>query len=269
MSMLEVSNLGFGYDNGEPILDRVNMVVSDTEIFVLMGPSGVGKTTLMKLINLLLTPSSGEIQFNFAPGAKESNSGLALRRRMTMVFQESALFNASAWGNVAYGALARMDSWSRWKEYFLRVVPSKTIRKKFSGVDNRVMEVLERLGLTHLEDRNALSLSAGERRRVLLARALITDPELLLLDEPTSNLDPRNCAIIESIIEQYKEAGNSIVLATHDMNQAERIGDQVGLLLDKNIVEQGPKEKIFSDPDQEETKRFIQGELVFSNSQES
>jgi|GEM_PF-1923166 len=264
MTLLKIEELSFNYPGGEPILRGIDLEVGEGETFVLMGPSGVGKTTLMKLVNLLLRPSTGKISFNFEGRSPTDGAELALRREMTMVFQEPALFNASVWVNVAYGLLVRENFFSRLKEGVLRLLPSAALRRRLSDVDPRVRGVLDRVGLSDFEDRDARSLSAGEQRRTLIARAILTDPRLLLLDEPTSNLDPRNCALIESIIEDYKGTGNSVLIASHDMNQAQRVGDRVGLLLGGEMIERGPKEKIFNDPEREETERFIQGDLVFS-----
>jgi len=261
--------LRFAYERDKEVLRGIDLEVDRGEIFVVMGPSGAGKTTLLRLLNLLERPTSGEIEFDFQGGSHTcpSNSTdmdmdmdgeplLLLRRRMALVFQETALFDTTVWGNVAWGLRVRMGLMERLKDRWGRLLNGR------SELDRRVREALEAVGLAGFERRPARSLSAGERRRVTLARALVVEPELLLLDEPTANLDPRNTALIESLIEESNRSGTTIVLATHDMNQARRLGDRVALLLDGQIVEEGPAERIFAAPEDGRTRAFIRGELV-------
>ncbi|MFQ6118220.1 MAG: energy-coupling factor ABC transporter ATP-binding protein [Candidatus Bipolaricaulia bacterium] len=256
MAILRADNLRFGYEKGREVLHGIDLEVNRGEDFCLLGPSGAGKTTLLRLLNLLCKPTSGEIRFNFKAESPARDGELELRRRMAMVFQEPALFDTTVWGNVAYGLLSRMGLMTRVKERWAGLLNGR------SDLDRRVREVLEAVGLAGFERRPAPSLSVGERRRVALARALVVEPELLLLDEPTANLDPRNTALIESLIERSNRAGTTIVLATHDMNQARRLGDRVALLLDGRIIEEGPVERIFQAPEDGRTRAFIRGELV-------
>lgn len=122
---------------------------------------------------------------------------------------------------------------------------------------------LETVGLLDKRDRNALSLSGGEAQRVAFARALAVDPEIMLLDEPSSNLDPRNTAVLEEAILRAKARGVGVVVATHDMNQAERISDRIAFVYDGRVVESGPPERIFDDPRDQRTKRFVAGDLLY------
>jgi tungstate transport system ATP-binding protein len=118
-------------------------------------------------------------------------------------------------------------------------------------------------GMADSLDQPAASLSGGEAQRVAFARALAYDPDVLLLDEPTSDLDPRNTAVIEDAVAEARDRGIGIVLATHDMHQAERVADRVGVLLGQRLVEIGSTERIFENPSDDRTRKFISGELVY------
>jgi tungstate transport system ATP-binding protein len=119
------------------------------------------------------------------------------------------------------------------------------------------------VGLDDKEGQNARSLSGGEAQRVAFARALAYDPDVLLLDEPTSDLDPRNTAVLEGAVGEARERGIGIVLATHDMHQARRVADRVAVLLGERVIEVGPTERVFERPHDERVRKFIDGELVY------
>ncbi|MBS3791974.1 MAG: ATP-binding cassette domain-containing protein [Candidatus Bipolaricaulota bacterium] len=261
MSIVLLKDLDFYYEEDSPVLEGVNLYLSRSDISVLMGPSGAGKTTLLRIINLLEKPSSGEVVHEFEGVFRTENPDhLALRRRMGFVFQEPALFDSSVGGNVAYGMMTRggflNHFWGKTKE----IVPF--LRSNLEEVEEKVSRALDRVGLVGLQDRPVRSLSAGEHRRVSLARSLVTEPELLLLDEPTGNLDPRNTAVVEDIIREVRSQETTIFLASHDMHQAKRIGESVYLLLDGDIVEGGTAEKMFNAPEDQRTEDFINGKLV-------
>ena len=263
MAFLKVKSLRFAYEQGKEVLRGIDLEVKRGEVFVVMGPSGAGKTTLLRLLNLLERPTSGKIEFEFRDGIPGSGSSeLHLRRKMALVFQEPALFDTTVWGNVAYGLWVRMGLAERAKECWTRLFNGR------GKLDRRVREALEAVGLVGLARRPARSLSAGEQRRVALARALVLKPELLLLDEPTANLDPRNTMLIESLIKETGRSGTTIVLATHEMEQARRLGGRAALLLDGQIIEEGSVGKIFTAPEDQRTWAFIRGELVYQSPQQ-
>ncbi len=173
-----------------------------------------------------------------------------------MVFQNRSLFSTSVAHNAGYG-LAVRRSWPDRARRWLRGLVGRP------PLEESVADALETVGLREAAHRPARSLSAGEAQRVAFARALATEPDVLLLDEPASNLDPRNTALIEEAVAAARERDIAVVVATHDMQQARRIADRVGVMLDGTLIEQGPTETVFGDPDDERARKFIDGELVY------
>ena len=136
---------------------------------------------------------------------------------------------------------------------------------KVRGMDHygKVEDILKHLDLLKLADQNASELSGGELQRLALARALVIRPKVLLLDEPTANLDPYNVELIEMIIQEYHQQGTTVVLVTHNVFQARRIAQRVGLMLNGQLVEVSPKEEFFNSPKDPRAKSFVRGEMVY------
>lgn len=211
------------------------------ERLALVGPSGAGKSTLLRLLNFLEPPTAGTIHFDGQPVSYPPP--LALMRRVTMLFQRPILLNQSVRENVAYG-----------------------LRLRGLNVNGSVEAALERVGLERLahEPAHALRVSGGELQRVALARALVIQPEVLLLDEPTANLDPYNVALMEAIMrEQNQTHGTTVVMVTHNLFQAKRLATRVGLLLNGHLVEIGPTAEFFEAPRDPRTTAFVRGEMVY------
>lgn len=218
------------------------MEIRRGEALGIIGPSGSGKSTLLRLLNFLEPQTSGTIRFLGHIYDGRASVSLDVRRRMTLVFQSPLLFNANVLNNVAFG---------------LKLRGVKDAR-------DRAAEFLEKLGMGALARQHPSTISFGETQRVALARALILQPEILLLDEPTANLDPYNVALVEDLLQRnVAEMGTTIVLVTHNVFQARRLADRTALLLDGKIVEVGPTESLFSEPRDPRTRSFLGGEMVY------
>ncbi len=220
------------------------MALHAGKIYGLIGPSGAGKSTLLRIINLLTPPSVGTYLFQDQPLPENGRDKLKIQRKMALVFQKTLLFRDSVFNNIAFGLKAR--NFSR------------------EEIESRVNLLLEQVGLKHLAHRRADTLSGGEAQRVAVARAVAFDPELLLLDEPTANLDPGNIEMIENIIRQMSRDKNiTVVIVTHNVFQARRIADEVIFLDRGRVIEIGPTEKIFTSPDHEKTRLYVEGRMIY------
>jgi len=254
--MLRASGVSQSY-GGDPVFEDLSIEVDTGEVVAVIGPSGVGKTTLLRTLACSLEPDVGNVTFEGTDvWAVDDETRLALRRRIGMVFQAASLFDASVARNVEYGLRIRR-SWADRLRSELRSLVGP------NGTSDAVRESLDVVGLADRMDQHAASLSGGEAQRVSFARALAYEPDVLLLDEPTSDLDPRNTAVIEAAIGKARDRGIGVVVATHDMHQAERVADRVAVLLDGGITEIAPTEVIFEDPSDDRTRKFISGELVY------
>jgi tungstate transport system ATP-binding protein len=211
---LEITQLSKTY-NGNPILQDCSFSFAGGRTYVLQGPNGSGKSTLFRILALLERPDSGTISYQDNGGFLEDN--LALRRRLTLVLPRSGIFNTTVFNNVAYGLKVRGVDRSTSKE--------------------RVNEALMAVGLSHKKWQRALELSSGETKRLGIARALVINPEVFMLDEPTANIDPANTEIIEDIILKIKqERQATILMITHDPAQAERLGEELLLMQHGKII---------------------------------
>jgi len=223
---LELENISKTYGN-ITALQQVNLKILEGEVFSLLGPNGSGKTTLLRIMAGIEKPSSGEMRFN---SIKVDGGNINdVRLKTTMVFQKTALFNTSVYKNIVYGLRLRERS------------------KK--ETDEKVREALNTVKLEGYEKRPAKKLSGGEQQRVALARALALDTEVLLLDEPTANIDPKNVSIIEDTLSWVnKEKKTTMVIATHNMFQTETLAKRAALLLEGKIVKVGAPQEIFTLP---------------------
>jgi len=221
------------------VTDVERLDIRRGEVLALVGPSGAGKSTLLRLLNFLEHPTAGRILYQGQ--AINGSAPLAVRRQVTTVFQRPMLLKASVHANVAYG-----------------------LRLRGQRVDGRVHDILARVGLEQLARSSAHKLSGGEMQRVALARALVIDPAVLLLDEPTANLDPYNIGLIEDIVRQHnRERGTTVVLVTHNVFQARRLADRVGLMLSGRLVEVADTPTFFDAPSDPRTAAFVRGDMVY------
>ena len=220
--MFKVRNLKKVY-NGEIVLDVDNLNFQEGKIYAIVGPNGSGKTTLLNILNLLEKPDEGQIFFYDQEITNKSNSDtLEIRRRMTLVNQDPFLFHSTVYDNIAYGLK-------------IRSIPSKVQK-------SRIRSALNIVGLSGFKDRKANQLSGGEAQRVVIARALVIEPEVLFLDEPTANIDQKHIDVVERIIKKIKkEIKTTVIFTTHDLSQAYRLADEVISLLDGKIIKQVPE----------------------------
>jgi len=236
----QIENLKKEY-TGRVVVDIERLEIYAGEIFAVVGPSGAGKSTLLRMLNFLETPTSGHIVYRGRTFGKNGDVPLEVRRQATTVFQRPVLLRASVRDNVAYG-----------------------LRLRGERGDGRVDEFLALVGLDAFARASATKLSGGEMQRVALARALVIEPTVLLLDEPTANLDPYNVGLIEDIVrEQNRTRGTTIVLVTHNVFQAKRLAHRVGLMLSGRLIEVSDTSSFFDSPSDARTAAFVRGEMVY------
>ena len=209
------------------------------EILCLVGPTGAGKSTLLRLLSGLEPATAGTLQFD---GLLHSGGKIPLQtaRRITMVYQRPLLLAGSVRYNVEY--------------------PLKIRRRQTAAAD----AVLQRLELTKIANQSARTLSGGQTQLVALARSLVIEPDVLLLDEPTANLDPGFVALVEqTLLEMQRQRTMTVVWATHNIFQARRVADRVGLLLGGSLIEVAATEEFFECPVDDRTAQFVEGKMVY------
>ena len=237
MAFIETINLCQRYGK-QGILNNISLSIERGEVFALIGPTGAGKTTLLRLIDLLDEPASGKIYFDGADTVESPAVRLALRRRMAFVLQKPVVFNLSVYDNIACAL--------RWRGF------------RGHSLQGRVNKIIDVVGLSDYHNRNARQLSGGEIQRVAIARALAIEPEVLLMDEPTANLDPLSAARIEKLISSIiRKYTTTIIMATHDLPQGQRLADRVGVLMDGELLQAGSSKDVFTSPRNKEVAEFV------------
>ena len=233
--MLRINGLTKRYRTGDLALKGIDLDVPDGQVMALIGPSGAGKSTVIRCINRLVEPTAGTVALNGTEITGLGNAELRrVRRRMGMIFQEYALVERlTVMENVLSGRLGYVGFWQSW----LRRFPQSDITEAF--------RLLERLGLDHMANKRADELSGGQRQRVGICRALIQNPELLLVDEPTASLDPKTSRQIMRLIKELcAERKLSAIINIHDVMLAQMFAERiVGLRLGE-IVYDGPPDKL-------------------------
>lgn len=219
---------------GRIIIDRISLEIGAGPRTVILGPNGAGKSVLMRLCHGLLQPSAGAVIWRGAANGRRPRS-------QAMVFQRPVMLRRSALANITYG---------------LRLAGIAPGEREL-----RARDVLEVVGLLHVAERPARVLSGGEQQRLALARAWALNPEVLFLDEPTANLDPGATRDIENIIAAIHASGTKIVMTTHNLGQARRLGDEILFLHAGRLAERAPVEQFFRQPASPEAASFIKGEL--------
>jgi tungstate transport system ATP-binding protein len=236
----ELSRVSRLYDS-RLVVNIESLEIHPGEILAIVGPSGAGKSTLLRLLNFLEMPDSGTVRFH-QQVVDYFHVPLQIKRAVTTVFQNPALLSGSVSSNLQFG---------------LRI---RGLRNGLGATE----VMLERLGLAQLKHSAAQTLSGGEAQRVALARALILNPQVLLLDEPTANLDPYNVEMIEGVIRELNQAHQvTMVLVTHNVFQARRLADRVALMLNGEIIEIADTQTFFENPNDSRTRAFSRGEMVW------
>jgi cobalt/nickel transport system ATP-binding protein len=230
--VFEVRDVTYRYER-ITALDSVSLAIEEGERIVLLGANGSGKSTLLRLLDGLYFPETGSVCFRGDPleeeRFQEEPFSFAFRRRVGMVFQnpDVQLFNPSVFDEVAFGPLQL-----RW--------PAGEIRE-------RVTRTLDSMGILHLKDRPPHQLSSGEKKRVAIASVLVLDPEVLLLDEPTAALDPKSQSRIIDLLSEWKDAGKTVVAATHDLDAVEDIADACYVFQNGRVVARGSPAAVLGD----------------------
>jgi tungstate transport system ATP-binding protein len=230
---LRLDELAFSA-GGREIIAPLSIEIGAGASTVILGANGAGKSVLMRLMHGLLAPSSGRVAWSEADGDR-------VRRQQAMVFQRPVMLRRSALANVLYA----LD------------IAGVAARERRT----RALEALKEVGLLGLASRPARVLSGGEQQRLALARAWALHPEVLFLDEPTASLDPSAAREIEAVIRAFDASGTKIVMATHNLAQARRLGDEVLFVHQGKLVERAPIEQFFRQPSSAEAAAFIKGEL--------
>jgi len=219
---------------GRELIDGVSTEIGAGPATIILGANGAGKSVLMRLMHGLLQPTSGAIAWQSADTER-------VRRGQAMVFQRPVMLRRSVLANVLYALdLARVPAAER---------------------EHQALDALREVGLAEVARRPARVLSGGEQQRLALARAWALHPEVLFLDEPTANLDPSATREIETVIKAFDASGTKIVMATHNLGQARRLGDEVLFIHQGRLVERAPVDEFFRQPSSAEAAAFIRGEL--------
>lgn len=229
-------------------VDDVSLDVSKGEVISIIGPSGAGKSSLIRCLNLLEVPDAGRLRIgdesiDFGTGGPSKSQVAQLRRFTGMVFQSFNLFpHFTALKNVA---LPQM----------------RVHRRSRAEAEERAMAELRRVGLEAKADAYPAQCSGGQQQRIAIARALAMDPQLMLFDEPTSGLDPEIGAEILQVMRKLAADDMTMLVVTHEMDFARHVSNQVAVMVDGAIIEQGSPERIMTDPEQERTSKFLSAVL--------
>ncbi len=229
---LQIRNLRFVRDS-RTLIDDLELDLGSEGLTMILGANGSGKSLLLRLIHGLLTPTSGSITWAGVP------VGDSTRSRQAMVFQRPVLLRRSTAANI---------------DFVLK------LKKRFDPA--RRDQLLEQVNLLEKSRQPARLLSGGEQQRLILARALALEPEVLLLDEPTASLDPASTLAIENIVNATRDSGTKIIFVSHDIHQAQRLADDIVLMHAGKVVEHAPISDFFSAPVSEHAQGYIRGDLL-------
>jgi phosphate transport system ATP-binding protein len=244
---IDVKNLNFYYGSVQSLFD-LNLEIPEREVTALIGPSGCGKSTFLRTLNRMNdiiegTRIEGTVLIDGVNIYNSSTDVVMLRKKVGMIFQKSNPFPKSIFDNIAFGP---------------RIHGVKDKKKLFEIVERSLVnaalwdEVKDRL------DKNAMGLSGGQQQRLCIARALAVEPEIILMDEPASALDPKSTSKIEDLIAQLKK-DYTIIIVTHNMQQASRVSDRTAFFFLGKLIELGETTEIFTNPKLKQTEDYISG----------
>ena len=242
--MIKISHLRKEYPNVTPLKD-VNVEIYKGDVISIIGPSGIGKSTLIRCINMLETPTSGEIVVDEECITDKKCNINKIRQKMGMVFQSFNLFNHM---NIIENIMA---------------APMDLLGKSRQEAYDKGMELLRTVGLADKALNYPDELSGGQKQRVAIARALAMEPEILLFDEPTSALDPTMVGEVQAVIRDLARKGMTLMIVTHEMRFAREVANRVFYMDEGGVYEDGTPEEIFDHPKREKTIRFIKHLKVF------
>ncbi len=224
----------FFQKSGVRLIDGVSVTLNSRGITVILGPNGAGKSILLRLLHGLETPNEGTVLF------KGVVADETIKRKQAMVFQNAVLLRRSVMENLSFVA-----------NLYKPQQPSN------------LLELLAEVGLAEKQHMPARRLSGGEKQRLCLARALVSQPELLLLDEPTASLDPYSVQMIETLLIKLQHQNTKIIFITHDLNQSRRLAEDILFIYKGRLEAFQPADSFFAKPDSEFAKAFIEGRLIF------
>jgi len=229
---LEVDGLTLDV-GGKRLIDGIGLTLDAQAVTMLIGPNGAGKSLLLRMLHGLIEPTSGTIRWNGEP------MNGALRQRQSMVFQRPVLLRRSVAANIDF-----------------------VLRLKKGATRERRDAILDHVGLLDHARQPARLLSGGEQQRLALARALVIEPDVLFLDEPTASLDPASELMIEEIVMDAHRRGTKIIFISHDLGQARRLGDEIVFLHRGRLSEHTPARRFFTSPSSEAAKAYLEGRIV-------
>lgn len=241
--MIKVENL-HKYFEKLHVLKGVNTHIEKGEVVVVIGPSGSGKSTFLRCLNLLETPEEGNVIFEGSNITDKHVNINKLREKMGMVFQQFNLFpHKTVLENIT-------------------LAPIKVKKMRKADAESIAMKLLNKVGLADKANSYPSQLSGGQKQRIAIARSLAMEPDVMLFDEPTSALDPEMVGEVLNVMKELASEGMTMVVVTHEMGFAREVGDRVIFMEDGNILEEGTPEEIFSNPEQQRTKEFLNKVLV-------
>ncbi|MCM3316411.1 amino acid ABC transporter ATP-binding protein [Rummeliibacillus stabekisii] len=237
--MIKVQDLHKTFGNNE-VLKGISTTVQDGEIIAIIGPSGSGKSTFLRCINMLETPTSGEIQINDQLITEKKTDLLKIREKVGMVFQHFHLFpHKTVMENLTYA-------------------PMKVLKISKENAEKRGEELLKQVGLLEKKDEYPNRLSGGQKQRVAIARALAMEPDLMLFDEPTSALDPEMVKEVLDVMKSLTKTGMTMLIVTHEMGFAREVADRIFFLDGGQLIEDTAPTDFFNNPSTQRAKDFLE-----------